>query len=220
MQFRFADYLVDTDRRQVLRKGEHVRLSPKAYQLLVRLIEARPNAVAREKLADYLWPRTFVVPANLPNLIGEIRAALGDSPSHPRIIRTLHRFGYAFACDVEVLQPGSDAANEPGAHWLVWNGQPLPLKPGETVIGRDSTADLRVDGLGVSRRHARLLVRADGVTIEDLGSKNGTFVGGERIHSPRLLAPGDALRFGSVLVTFHAATPGWHTLTLGGPGDT
>jgi DNA-binding winged helix-turn-helix (wHTH) protein len=220
MQFRFADCLIDTDRRQILRNGDNVRLSPKAYQLLLRLIDARPNAVAREQLASHLWPSTFVVPANLPNLVGEIRAALGDSPSRPRIIRTLQRFGYAFSCDVEVIQPGSDAANDPGSHWLEWNGQPLLLQAGETVIGRDPTADVRLDGLGVSRRHARLLVRPDRVIIEDLSSKNGTFVEGERIHSPRVLVPGDTLRFGSVLVTFHVAAPGPATQTIGGPGDT
>jgi len=213
MQFRFADCLLDSDRRQVFRDGRDVRLSPKAYELLVRLIDARPHAVAREKLTDHLWPNTFVVPANLPNLIGEIRAALGDSPSRPRIIRTLHRFGYAFSCDVEVLAPASDATSKPDAHWLLWNGQPLALRRGEDVIGRDPGAHVRLDGLGISRRHARLLVIGDSVTIEDLGSKNGTFLCGERISAPRLVAPGDELRFGSVRVTLHVATPGASTLS-------
>ena len=48
------------------------------------------------ELQDRLWPGTFVVEKNLTNLMSEIREALGDDPAHPRFIRTVHRFGYAF----------------------------------------------------------------------------------------------------------------------------
>ena len=47
---------------------------------------------------------------------------------------------------------------------------------------------------------------ADGAVLEDFGSKNGTFCGGERVTSPVPLADGDAIRIGSVLVTFHLST--------------
>jgi pSer/pThr/pTyr-binding forkhead associated (FHA) protein len=55
----------------------------------------------------------------------------------------------------------------------------------------------------VSRRHARLVVTAEGTVLEDCGSKNGTFLGGERVTSPVALADGDAIHIGSLLVTFH-----------------
>jgi pSer/pThr/pTyr-binding forkhead associated (FHA) protein len=59
----------------------------------------------------------------------------------------------------------------------------------------------------VSRRHARFVVTIEGTVIEDLSSKNGTFRGGERITSPVLLADGDAIRFGSLRVTYRARGP-------------
>ena len=74
---------------------------------------------------------------------------------------------------------------------------------GEHVIGRDPDVEVRLDVSTVSRRHARLVVTAEGTVLEDFGSKNGTFRGGERVTSPVRLADGDAIRIGSLLVTFH-----------------
>jgi DNA-binding winged helix-turn-helix (wHTH) protein len=219
MQLRFADCLVDTDRRQIFRGGRQVALSPKGYQLLTLLLEARPKALAKEKLYLQLWPDTYVVEANLANLIGEIRAALGDSAHRPRFIRTLHGFGYAFSSDVEVGQPHEGAADQLLPHWIVWNGKTLPLRSGENVIGRGPAVQIRLDESGVSRRHARILIGADSATIEDLESKNGTFVRGERISAARGIASGDELRFGPVAVTFHFASRGMSTLTAGDPDD-
>jgi hypothetical protein len=67
MQLRFDDgFLFDTDRRQLSRGEQELSLSPKAYELLRLLIEARPKAIAKEKLYRSLWPNTHVVEANLP----------------------------------------------------------------------------------------------------------------------------------------------------------
>jgi DNA-binding winged helix-turn-helix (wHTH) protein len=219
MELRFADCVVDTEQRQVFRSGRAVALSPKAYHLLLLLLEARPRALAKEKLYLQLWPDTFVVGANLANLVGEIRAALGDSPRRPRFIRTLHGFGYAFSFDVEVDLPRSDASELP-PYWILWKAKTLPLRTGENVIGRGPGVQVRLDESGVSRRHARVLIAAQGATLEDLQNKNGTFVHGERIATARELASGDELRFGPVTVTFHAAPQGSATQTLAEPEET
>jgi DNA-binding winged helix-turn-helix (wHTH) protein len=63
------------------------------------LIESRPKALSKSQLHDRLWPNTFVVEANLSNLIGEVRRALDNDPRQPRYVRTVHRFGYAFRAD-------------------------------------------------------------------------------------------------------------------------
>src|SRR5262245_26530357 len=84
MQFRSADVLIDTDSRQLFRGGDEIALSPKAFQLLAILAFARPRALSKSELHDALWPDTFVVEPNLSNLVGEIRAALTDSPRQPR----------------------------------------------------------------------------------------------------------------------------------------
>jgi DNA-binding winged helix-turn-helix (wHTH) protein len=215
MQIRFEDdCLIDTDRRQVSRAGQDVGLSPKAYELLRLLIEARPKAVAKETLYRELWPHTYVVEANLPNLVGEIRAALGDSARHPRIIRTLHRFGYAFAGHAEIVPPATSPDGRRLAYWLRWNLVELPLRDGENLVGRDPNLQICLDAPGVSRRHARVVVQDDSVAVEDLDSKNGTFVCGERITSQRVLLPGDDLSFGSVRVTFHVTSSNARTETI------
>ena len=73
----------------------------------------------------------------------------------------------------------------------------IPLRDGETVIGRDPSDDIVISALEVSRHHARLVVDGDSVTLEDLGSKNGTFLGTERVSSPRPISPGDTILIGT-----------------------
>ena len=70
------------------------------------------------------------------------------------------------------------------------------------MLGRDPDLELFFDSPGVSRRHAIIRVDGDGATVEDLGSKNGTFVGDRRLDSSARLADGDVIRLGSVVMTF------------------
>ena len=77
---------------------------------------------------------------------------------------------------------------------------------GEHVIGRDPDVEIRVDQSTVSRRHARLVVTTEGAVLEAFVSKNGTFLGSERVSAPVQLTDGDAIRVGSVQMTFHVRT--------------
>ena len=211
MRLRFSDCVLDTDARQLQRAGEVVHLSPKAYELLRVLVEARPRALSKDDLYEHLWPNTFVVDANLANLIADIRSAVADRAHEPRIVRTVHGFGYAFVADAH-----AEAADGPmvTASCLVWHGRRLPLLHGENVIGRDPDAQVTFDMPSVSRRHAILTVTERGATIEDLGSKNGTRVDDERITGPTPLRDGDAIQLGSILVTFREGSPGVSTETI------
>src|SRR5918995_1729387 len=96
MRVGFGEFIFDSDTKELLRQDQPVTLSPKAFQLLEVLVHSRPKALAKSQLHDCLWPNTFVVEANLANLIGEVRRVLNDDPRRPRFIRTVHRFGYAF----------------------------------------------------------------------------------------------------------------------------
>jgi DNA-binding winged helix-turn-helix (wHTH) protein len=202
MQVVLADYcFIDFDRRQVIRKGRQVELSPKAYELLSFLVEARPKAVAKERLFQALWPSTFVVEANLPNLVAEIRAALGDSARNPRVIRTIHRFGYAFVGPTDSA-PGEGVAPERPMYCLRSASFEIPLANGENIVGREAGMRARIDDAGVSRRHARIVIEDERTSIEDLGSKNGTFVRGRRVTSRVTIESGDELHFGPLRVMF------------------
>jgi DNA-binding winged helix-turn-helix (wHTH) protein len=196
----FGSFVLNLDTRQLLRDGVEVHLSPKAFQLLAILVERRPAALSKAALQEHLWPATFVDEANLPNLIGEIRAAIGDDPRRPTFIRTVSRFGYAFAAKAAGPEPSvREATHE---FKLVRDGRQQLLCEGENLIGRTTGRGSWFDSISISRRHARIVVQGDSASVEDLGSKNGTFVNDVRITVATALDSGVQLRFGSVAVTF------------------
>jgi DNA-binding winged helix-turn-helix (wHTH) protein len=208
MRVSFGPYVLDRESRELLRGDDVVRLSPKAFELLAILVGARPKALSKSDLQERLWPGTFVVEKNLANLVGEIRNALGDDPANPRFIRTVYRFGYAFRDTIAPDTAGP--SGRPGGDTLFrlkWMNRQVTLDEGEHVLGRDPDTQIFVSSTGVSRRHARITVSAGEATIEDLGSKNGTFVGSERVKSPRSLGDGDIIRVGSVQLTFRMLQP-------------
>ena len=208
MRIRFGAFTLDLDTRQLTQGGREIHLAPKAFDLLVALVLDRPKVLSKSVLQERLWPQTFVAEANLSNLVAEIREAIGDRPRTPVFIRTAHGFGYAF-CGEATTEPDADetAPGQPWC-WLEWGRRRFPLSAGEHVIGRDPDVEVRLDASTVSRRHARLVVAAEGTTLEDFGSKNGTFRGNERVTSPIRLADGDVLHIGSLLVTFYVRAPG------------
>jgi hypothetical protein len=181
---------------------EPIALSPKAYQLLQILVSERPKALSKMELQERLWPDTFVVEKNLVNLVAEIRAALNDDATHSRFVRTVPRFGYAFREANAVSRKQDPVAAANVRVRLRWPDGRAALPDGEHVLGRDPDVDLFIDSPSVSRRHALIAVTATSVTIEDLGSKNGTFVTGRSVVAPTPLTDGDVIRLGSVEVTF------------------
>ena len=201
MRVRFGTFVLDQETRELLSGDARVPLSPKAFDLLSILIDHRPKAMAKSDLQEHLWPTSFVVEKNLANLIGEIRDALGDDPSNPRFIRTVHRFGYAFR--EPLPRARTSAASRGGAVSFIvkWVNGRVTLDEGAHVLGRDPDAEIFLNSPGVSRRHALITISADRAAIEDLGSKNGTFVGDERVDGARSLGDGDIIRVGSVKLT-------------------
>jgi len=198
----FGEFVLDPDAREVRRGSDAVPLSPKAYQLLEVLIDNRPKALSKIELQERLWPDTFVVEKNLVNLVAEIRAALGDDPSHARFVRTVPRFGYAFREAGGVSNP-TTVPHDPGVQFrLRWAHGRAALKDGTHLLGRDPDLELFIDSPSVSRRHALIRISGDDATIEDLGSKNGTFVADRFLERPTRLADGDMIRLGSVELTF------------------
>jgi DNA-binding winged helix-turn-helix (wHTH) protein len=197
---RFGEFTLNMGTRQLLQQGTEVHLSPKAFDLLAMLVTDRPRALSKGDLLSRLWPDAFVTEGNLFSLVKEIRRALEDDPRRPRFIRTLHRFGYAFAADASTLSP-TPASTASATCWLVGESQ-IRLSEGPQVLGRDSDADVWFDRPGVSRRHARIVVTGREAMLEDLGSRNGTWLRGTRITERTLVRDGDELRLGSVKLTF------------------
>jgi len=202
MRVRFGDCLLDSETRQLFVRGEEVHLQPKAFQFLELLIRNRPKAVSKETIHQQIWPGTFVSDGTVTSLLAEIREAIGDDAHESRFVRTVHRFGYAFSGSAQETGARlSPVAGRKAVHWLVRGRKRIPLEPGETILGRDPGAAVFLDDRSVSRRHARIVVSDEGATLEDLGSKNGTFVDRKKIEAPVSLADGDKLKIGAVPVT-------------------
>jgi len=215
MKLRFAGCTLDGDARRLLRGSEERHLSPKAYDLLALLVERRPKALSKNELLDAVWPGVFVSDASLARVVNEVREAVGDSPRDSRVVRTVHRYGYAFVADVDDGAPAGASARRGSS--LIRDGREYPLRDGEHIAGRDDGADLQLDSPRVSRRHARIVVAGSRVTVEDLGSKNGTFVDGARISTPTTLEAGAEVRMGPFAFVFVASRRSDPTETETGP---
>jgi DNA-binding winged helix-turn-helix (wHTH) protein len=215
MRFAFDDFVLDCGSRQLLRGGRDVHVTPKELALLELLLRARPRAVSRTRLRAAIWPDAHVGETSLHVLVSQLRTTLGDDAQEPRFVRTVPGFGYSFRASAD-----SDGVGQAVGRrlWLETDASSLELAEGENVLGRDEHLAARVDGPGVSRRHARILVRGGRATLEDLASKNGTFLDGERVVSLRALEDGATIRLGrraSVVFRTDAADP---TETEGGEG--
>jgi DNA-binding winged helix-turn-helix (wHTH) protein len=212
LKLRFGNNELDCASRRLWHDGREVRLSTKAFDLLALLAERRPAAVRKSEIKDRLWPETFVSETNLPTLIVEIRDALGDNARQGQFVRTVHSFGYAFSAEAFVLDAGGADGEAPA--WLVGPTARVALAQGENVLGREGEDIVALHSSTVSRRHARVMVSADEATLEDLGSKNGTYVNESRVTSPVLISDGDVVRVGSLVFTIRFARPGTSTQTM------
>jgi hypothetical protein len=147
-----------------------------------------------------LWPGTFVSEGNLSVLVAELRRALGDTARAPRYLRTVHGYGFAFCAETQQAREAEGAAL---CRIVVWGLREFRLGDGQAVIGRDPGCEVPIDLATLSRRHARLTVQPGLAVFEDLESKNGSTVNGERVRQPLALAEGDEIRVGSALLSFH-----------------
>jgi DNA-binding winged helix-turn-helix (wHTH) protein len=199
MKYQFGDFTLDLAQQELRRGDSPVHLTPKAMQLLECLIEQRPNVVSHQMLFDRLWPDVVVQEANLKNLVADLRQALDDHERHGRFLRTVHGRGYAFTNNIVESKSGRKSGS---ARLVIFfhERRRIILSAGENILGRDEDADAMLDDPQVSRHHARVVIDPDRVTIEDLESKNGTFVRDVRIDHPVELKDGDEVRLGNVLL--------------------
>jgi hypothetical protein len=177
------------------------------------LLAERPRAVSKGQIFERLWPNTFVSETNLASLVCEIRSAIGEDARSATLVRTVRGFGYAFGGEVTDSGGAPAEASPELCYRLTWRNREIELREGENVLGRTHDAVVWIDSPTVSRRHARIVVARGRATVEDLGSKNGTKVNGERVDSAAL-SDGDRIELGSVSMTFRAFSAEPSTVTL------
>jgi TolB-like protein len=135
VQFVFADYVLDLDRRELTRGSAAIATGPRVFDLLVYLVRNRDRVVTKDEVLDAVWSGRIVSESTLTSHINAVRKAIGDSGQEQRLIRTIARKGFRFVGEVETREPDSVIVRDTeqtGSH----EGQvlPLPDKPSVAVL--------------------------------------------------------------------------------------
>jgi TolB-like protein/tetratricopeptide (TPR) repeat protein len=101
MQYKFENYSLDTERRELCRGGVQVAMQPQVFDLLVHLIRNRNRVIGKEDLISLVWNGRIVSDSTLTSRINAARTALDDSGEAQRLIRTVPRKGLRFVGEVE-----------------------------------------------------------------------------------------------------------------------
>lgn len=207
-----------------------VHLEPKAMEVLVCLAEHIGEVVPRQVLVDKVWATEFITDSTLTHAVADLRRALADDARAPRFIETIPKRGYRLIAEMAAGEPTGAAVDQPSPeqwrplaviagervqigdcggsqlseHLLYLGDHEIPLIGGAITFGRGQEAEIQILVPEVSRCHARLEIDPDGVTIEDLGSKNGTLVNDERIEDRRRLSSGDTIAIGPTTMIFRS----------------
>ena len=201
--FRLGDWTVEPELGRITREDEVVQLRPRAMDVLVCLAELEGRLASKQHLIDSVWRTEFVSANALTHVIAELRTRLGDDPEQPSYIETIPRRGYRVIAAVVFPEPDRRRPRPEAARFkLVADDVDYPLTEGGNLIGRAPEAEVRIDSSEVSRRHARIVIDGDTATIEDLDSKNGTFLRGRRLCEPARLSDADEIRIGLDLARF------------------
>src|ERR1700690_219191 len=110
----FGEFVLDPRRRTLTRSDSSISLTPKAFDVLLFLIQTPNRLVTKEELLQGVWGDTFVEEGNLTQYISHLRKALGDNSEDSRLIVTIARKGYQFTARVTVAE-ATDIANQPKA---------------------------------------------------------------------------------------------------------
>lgn len=102
MIYEFGDFVLDTRRCELSRRGEPRHVEPQVYAVLCHLIENRERVVSRDELLDHVWGHRFITRGTLNTRIKLLRQALDDDGEAQQMIRTVRGHGFRFISDVRV----------------------------------------------------------------------------------------------------------------------
>jgi DNA-binding winged helix-turn-helix (wHTH) protein len=202
-RFRVGDWLVEPSLNRLSRADRVVRLDLKAMELLVYLAEHAGEVLSKQRLVDSVWKVEAIADGTLTHAIAQLRKSLGDHARSPTYIETIPKRGYRLIAPVRMTDVAVPVHRITASRFkLAAHDGETALAEGENLIGRDRGASIRIDVPGVSRRHARIIIDGDTAILEDLGSKNGTFLAGRQLARPSRLAHGDEIRIGQSVARF------------------
>ena len=107
------DLVVEPRAHRLERAGSPISVEPKAYAVLVVLLQQAGEVVSKDTLLDAAWGHRHVTPGVLTRVISHLRHALGDCAAQPRYIATVHSLGYRFVGEVHRTPSSALPADEP-----------------------------------------------------------------------------------------------------------
>jgi DNA-binding winged helix-turn-helix (wHTH) protein len=203
--FSFGEFELDVAAFSLRRSGKRVKLEKIPMEVLILLVSRRGNLVSRKEMRELLWgPRVFVEHDSAINTaIRKIRHTLDDDADTPRFVETVVGKGYRFVASVTRRSTSLSGRGMGTSSHAVFRGkQEFALKDGENLLGREPDAQIRVDHPSVSRRHAKIVLRAGRAMLEDLDSRNGTFINGRKLEASTELEHGSIIGLGPITLTF------------------
>ena len=229
--FRFGEFEVDVAAYALRRADQRIKLEKIPMEVLVHLVQKAGILVNRTEIQAALWGVDVFVDqdAAINTAIRKIRRALGDDAEHPRFVETVVGKGYRFIASLEnhdanVCLKDSRAAGgavssdrlRPHPNYLVTRGkQQFVLDREENLLGRDPDATVYIDHPSVSRRHARISIQSARAVLEDLQSRNGTFLDGRHVKTPTEIHHGAIIGLGPITLTFVVRPAIASTLPMG-----
>lgn len=144
MSFRFGEYVLDLEQRELRRDGARVPVEPQVLALLQHLVENRHRVVSKDELIERIWNGRIVSEAAIASRVKSARAAIGDDGASQGAIRTLHKVGFRFVAPVDVapVAPPADAGR-PSIAVLPFTA--IGTAAAESVLGEALPHDLIVE---------------------------------------------------------------------------
>jgi DNA-binding winged helix-turn-helix (wHTH) protein/tetratricopeptide (TPR) repeat protein len=110
----FDDFLLDAKEKVLRRDGKPLPITPKAFELLLVLVENHGHLVEKDELMRAVWKDSFVEEGNLAFTVGLLRKALEDNAQKPRLIETVPKRGYRFIAEVRRVETKEEKVRQVG----------------------------------------------------------------------------------------------------------